>query len=139
LRPNWSFVIVGPVVKIADEDLPRRPNIHYLGSKTHDQLPDYLAGWDVALMPFRLDKSTQFISPTKTPEYLAAGLPVVSTAVEDVVEPYGRLKLVTIARSTEEFLAALDASMSPPLDVVDEFLEQKSWDSVWSNMESHII
>ena len=92
MRPNWSFVMVGPVVKISDEDLPKRPNIHYLGGKTYEQLPCYLSGWDVALMPFAMNESTQFISPTKTPEYLAGGRPVVSTPVKDVVRHYGELR-----------------------------------------------
>ena len=92
MRPDWSFVMVGPVVKIAPEDLPKRHNIHYLGGKTYDQLPSYLAGWDVALMPFAMNESTQFISPTKTPEYLAGGRPVVSTPIKDVVRHYGDWK-----------------------------------------------
>ena len=79
-RPDWTLVIVGPVVKIDPADLPQRPNIHYLGGKTYAELPAYLAGWDVALMPFAINDSTRFISPTKTPEYLAGGRPVVSTA-----------------------------------------------------------
>ena len=66
-RPEWSLVIVGPVVKIDPADLPKRPNLHYLGGKTYDQLPAYLGGWDVALMPFAINESTRFISPTKTP------------------------------------------------------------------------
>src|SRR3954447_9720194 len=92
MRPDWSFVMVGPVVKISEEDLPRRPNIHYLGPKTYAELPGYLSGWDVALMPFAMNESTQFISPTKTPEYLAGGKPVVSTPVKDVVRTYGDLE-----------------------------------------------
>jgi glycosyltransferase involved in cell wall biosynthesis len=79
LRPDWQFVMVGPVVKIDPATLPQQANIHYLGSKTYEQLPQYLAGWDVALMPFAMNESTRFISPTKTPEYLAGGCPVVST------------------------------------------------------------
>ncbi|MBH0014511.1 hypothetical protein I6F66_20905, partial [Pseudoalteromonas sp. NZS100_1] len=66
-RPEWSIVIVGPVVKISDADLPRRPNLHYLGGKGYAELPDYLRGWDVALMPFAINEATRFISPTKTP------------------------------------------------------------------------
>jgi UDP-galactopyranose mutase len=81
MRPSWSFVMVGPIVKISEDELPKRPNIYYLGGKTYDQLPAYLSGWDVALMPFAMNESTQFISPTKTPEYLAGGKPVVSTPI----------------------------------------------------------
>ena len=97
MRPDWSFVMVGPVVKISEDDLPKRPNIHYLGGKTYAQLPAYLSGWDVALMPFAMNESTQFISPTKTPEYLAGGKPVVSTPIKDVVRHYGQLEGVKIA------------------------------------------
>ena len=77
-------------------DLPRRANIHWLGMKDYADLPKYFAGWDAGIMPFALNDSTRFISPTKTPEYLAAGLPVVSTRIRDVVRPYGELGLVHI-------------------------------------------
>ena len=89
LRPDWQFVMLGPVVKIDPADLPRLPNIHWLGGKTYDELPAYLAGWDVGFMPFALNEATRYISPTKTPEFLAAGMPVVSTPITDVVRPYG--------------------------------------------------
>src|SRR5207253_1746879 len=85
MRANWSFVMVGPMVKISEDDLPHRQNIHYLGAKTYAELPAYLSGWDVALMPFAMNESTELISPTKTPEYLAGGKPVVSTPIKDVV------------------------------------------------------
>lgn len=73
-KPNWNFIIVGPIVKIDPATLPQMPNIHYLGPKTYDELPDYLSNWSIALILFALNDSTKFISPTKTPEYLAAGL-----------------------------------------------------------------
>ncbi|HEU4535304.1 MAG TPA: glycosyltransferase, partial [Polyangiaceae bacterium] len=80
-RPHWHIVMVGPVVKIDEADLPRLPNVHFLGPKSYAELPGYVAGWDVALLPFAKNESTRFISPTKTPEYLAAGRPVVSTSI----------------------------------------------------------
>jgi UDP-galactopyranose mutase len=101
-QPDWSLVMVGPVVKIDEAKLPRRPNIHYLGGKSYAELPRYLAGWDVALMPFAVNEATKFISPTKTPEYLSGGVPVVSTpsrtwaattAAEAVQSPDGRRRL----------------------------------------------
>ena len=101
-RPEWSLVIIGPVVKISEDELPRRANLHYLGGKAYAELPAYLRGWDVALMPFAINESTKFISPTKTPEFLAAGVPVVSTAITDVVRPYGEKGLVDIARDARE-------------------------------------
>ena len=107
-RPDWQLVMLGPVTKIDPKVLPQRPNIHYLGSKTYSELPRYIAGWDVALMPFAINEATRYISPTKTPEYLAAGKPVVSTPIADVIKPYGKLDLVRIARTPEEFVAAIE-------------------------------
>jgi len=142
LRPEWQFVMVGPVVKISDEDLPRRENIHYLGGKSYQDLPAFLAGWDVAIMPFAINESTRFISPTKTPEYLAAGKPVVSTPIRDVVRPYGEMNLVHIASTAEEFVAAgekaLQENDAKKLLEIDEFLAQMSWDKTWQQMNGLI-
>lgn len=142
LRSDWQFVMIGPVVKIRDEDLPRRANIHYLGGKNYQELPSYMAGWDVALMPFALNESTRFISPTKTPEYLAAGKPVVSTPIQDVVRPYGEMNLVFIASTAEEFIKACEKALSEnqadKQARVDEFLAQNSWDKTWSRMATLI-
>jgi UDP-galactopyranose mutase len=143
-RPSWQFVMVGPVTKIAPEALPQRPNIHYLGPKTYDELPRYIAGWDVALMPFAINEATRYISPTKTPEYLAAGKPVVSTPIADVIKPYGKLDLVRIARTPEEFIAAIEQSLKPEatsnkwLQRVDQFLADISWDQTWAEMSALI-
>lgn len=139
LRPEWQFVMIGPVVKISEEDLPRRQNIHYLGGKDYKDLPAYIAGWDIALMPFALNESTRFISPTKTPEYLAAGKPVISTPIRDVVRPYGEQKLVEIAQTAEEFVAAGEkilqlGNLTEWQARVDEFLSQTSWDKTWQQM-----
>jgi UDP-galactopyranose mutase len=131
--------MIGPTAKIAPESLPRNPNIHWLGMKDYDQLPQYFAGWDAAIMPFALNDSTRFISPTKTPEFLAAGLPVVSTPIRDVVRPYGELGLVRIARTADEFVHAVEASLAMGMSMkwrerADEFLGSLSWDSVWQGM-----
>jgi glycosyltransferase involved in cell wall biosynthesis len=141
MRPGWSFVMVGPVVKIAPEDLPHGQNIHYLGAKTYAELPAYLSGWDVALMPFAMNESTEFISPTKTPEYLAGGKPVVSTPVKDVVRHYGRLQGVFIAGDPESFVAAceeaLELSHNPEsgwLAEADLLLSATSWDTTQARM-----
>jgi UDP-galactopyranose mutase len=141
MRPDWSFVMVGPVVKISEEDLPRRPNIHYLGSKTYDKLPSYLSGWDVALMPFAMNESTQFISPTKTPEYLAGGKPVVSTPIKDVVRHYGHIEGVLIADNADDFVRqcqrALELSSDPEsgwLAEADLLLSATSWDTTQARM-----
>jgi glycosyltransferase involved in cell wall biosynthesis len=135
IRPDWHFVMLGPVVKIDVSALPRRANIHYLGSKTYAELPDYIAGWDVALLPFARNEATRFISPTKTPEYLAAGKPVVSTSITDVVRPYARLGLVHIADEAEAFIGACEAALTEDhaarLLRADAFLRQTSWDGTW--------
>jgi UDP-galactopyranose mutase len=126
------------VVKINDEDLPRYENIHYLGGKDYKELPEYIAGWDVAMMPFAMNESTKFISPTKTPEYLAAGRPVVSTPITDVVKPYGEAGLVFIAGSPEAFSEAIDSALQQDLSELRQrasaFLEDMSWDKTYASM-----
>lgn len=140
-HPEWSLVMVGPVVKLDEAELPRRPNIYYLGPKDYEALPAYLGGWDVALMPFAMNDSTRFISPTKTPEYLAGGRPVVSTPVVDVVRHYGELEAVMIADGSEaSFIAACETALalsrSPEhwLADVDAKLALLSWDVTYARM-----
>jgi UDP-galactopyranose mutase len=142
-RPEWQFVIIGPVVKIDAALLPVAPNIHYLGGKSYEELPNYLAGWDVAMMPFAINESTRFISPTKTPEYLAGGKPVVSTPIADVVSPYGENGLVYIAHSPEAFIEGIEKELQMDnregwLKAVDAFLEKNSWDNTVEKMLYHI-
>ena len=143
-RPDWSVVVVGPVVKIDPASLPKRPNLFYLGGKTYDELPRYLAGWDVALMPFAINESTRFISPTKTPEYLAAGRPVVSTPIVDVVRHYGDLEAVKVAATAEEFVAACHQALALSrirgewLKEVDQALSASSWDETFTRMNQEI-
>ena len=138
LRPDWHWIILGPVVKIEEAALPHRDNIHYLGGKSYADLPAYLSGWDVALLLFARNESTRFISPTKTPEYLAAGRPVVSTSIRDVVRPYGDQGLVRIADEPGRFIDACEKAMcdDPALRQaqVDAFLSQTSWDMTWRRM-----
>ncbi|MGX5854381.1 glycosyltransferase family 1 protein [Dyadobacter jiangsuensis] len=138
-RPDWQIVLIGPVVKIDPADLPQAANIHYMGPRSYQLLPSYLSGWDVALIPFLLNDSTRFISPTKTPEYLAAGKPVVSSAIRDVVSPYGEMGLVSIGRNTETFIASIESELAKSADpawllAVDEFLSDKSWEHTFSAM-----
>lgn len=142
-RPEWQFVMIGPIAKISPESLPQRSNIHWLGIKDYSDLPRYFAGWDVGIMPFALNEATRFISPTKTPEYLAAGLPVVSTAIRDVVGPYGETGMAAIAHSVDEFIAEAAKAMLLRQDAihrhtVDSFLQGMSWDSVWERMDALI-
>ena len=138
LRPDWHQVIIGPVVKIDPASLPRAGNIHYLGMKGYGELPAYLAGWDVAYLPFARNDATRFISPTKTPEYLAAGRPVISTSIADVVRPYGERGLVTIADTPAECAAAVDAVLASSdgawLERVDDYLSNLSWDRTYAAM-----
>ena len=144
LRPQWHIVLVGPVVKIEPDSLPQRHNVHYLGGKTYDELPGYLAGWDVAIMPFALNESTRFISPTKTPEFLAGGCPVVSTPIKDVVRTYGDTSVVSIAYSPEEFAAAVENALITAGDrahfyaAADAVLGDMSWDQTWALMMEKI-
>jgi len=142
-RPDWQFVIIGPVVKINPDDLPQAHNIHYLGPKTYTELPQYIAQWDIALILFALNESTEFISPTKTPEYLAAGKPVISTPIKDVVQPYGNAGLVQIVNDADSFIAAAtkildDTEKEHWLSMVDHFLENDSWDHTFNRMNALI-
>ncbi|HEX8294249.1 MAG TPA: glycosyltransferase family 1 protein [Pyrinomonadaceae bacterium] len=142
-RPDWHFVIIGPVVKIEPEALPRAANVHYLGGKSYKELPEYLAGWDVATLLFARNEHTRYISPTKTPEYLAAGKPVVSTSIRDVVRPYGEMGLVRIADDAREFARAAEELMQAGADPdwlaqVDKLLVQNTWDRTWARMSELI-
>ncbi|MDB5596398.1 MAG: hypothetical protein JWM36_3359 [Hyphomicrobiales bacterium] len=142
MRPDWQLNMIGPVVKIDPEGLPKRSNIVWAGACAYGDLPDRLASWDLGIMPFAMNEATRFISPTKTPEFLAAGLPVVSTPVRDVVEPYGAAGIVAVAASAEDFVARaaelLATPLEPWLSTVDEFLATTSWDKTWNAVSRHI-
>jgi UDP-galactopyranose mutase len=139
-RPDWQFIMIGPIVKIQPDLLPRHSNIHYLGPKNYEELPAYLSNWDIALLLFARNESTRFISPTKTPEYLAAGKPVISTSIHDVVRPYGELNLVSIADGPDDFVRAAEKFLTKSyeqtdwLKRVDQFLGNMSWDKTWHEM-----
>jgi UDP-galactopyranose mutase len=142
-HPEWHLVMLGPVVKIDEASLPRPSNIHYLGQKSYKQLPEYLAGWDVCLMPFARNEATRFISPTKTLEYMAAEKMIVSTPITDVAEPYG--KIVYLGGTPEEFIAAceqvLEASESERAETVAGMrgvLSRTSWDATAAGMDEMI-
>jgi glycosyltransferase involved in cell wall biosynthesis len=141
-RPDLHFIFIGPVVKIDPADLPRAENIHYLGGKSYSDLPQYLAGWDIAIMPFARNASTRYISPTKTPEYLSGGKPVISTSIHDVVNPYGINDLARIADTAKDFVHAADELLAMDaearaewLERVDVFLTDMSWDNTYAAME----
>ncbi len=140
LRPQWQFMMVGPVVKIDPQSLPQRPNVHWLGEMNYAGLPEFLAGVDIGIMPFALNESTRFISPTKTPEFLAAGLPVISTRINDVVRPYGEMGLVEIVENARELVdraeMLLTGQKEDRLQKVDAFLSTMSWDNTWRDMNA---
>jgi glycosyltransferase involved in cell wall biosynthesis len=139
--PDVHFVMVGPVVKIDQNDLPKAPNIHWVGGIPYADLPAYLGNWQAGWMPFALNESTRFISPTKTPEFLAAGLAVTSTAVPDVVADWSSNCLVQIADG-KSMSAALRSSLSPAapdwLQRVDARLASMSWANTWGEMQALI-
>ncbi|WP_306754169.1 UDP-galactopyranose mutase [Paracoccus actinidiae] len=142
-HPEWSIVMIGPLAKIEPDDLPRAPNIHWLGQRGYDQLPAYLGGWDVALMPFAMNEATRFISPTKTPEYLAGGVQVVSTPVRDVVRHYDNLAAVRIAADAPGFVRACEAALAAKgqpqwRDDADRLLADLSWDKTFQHMRGHL-
>ena len=143
LRPDWNFVMIGPVVKIDPAALPRRDNIHWIGGKKYQELPHYLSGWDVGFMPFALNEATRFISPTKTPEFLAAGVPVVSTPITDVVRPYGEKGLVEIAKTPLEVVRKAESLLERPREAwlakVDRHLAAGSWDKTWAAMHKLML
>jgi glycosyltransferase involved in cell wall biosynthesis len=141
---DTHFIIIGPVVKIDQSELPVADNIHYLGPKPYAELPAYLANWDVAFMPFALNDSTRYISPTKTPEFLAAGIPVVSSPIHDVVHPYGDEGLVFIADGAGEFHEAINNALALKdnpdwKNKVEEMLMHNSWDLTWNKMREKIF
>ena len=145
LRPDWQLIMVGPCAKIDPARLPQAANIHWLGARSYGDLPAYMAHWTLGWMPFARNAATEFISPTKTPEFLAAGLPLLSTPIRDVVEPYGRLGLVEIADSAVAMVAAGDRLLAETsqrdsrLAAIDAHLSGNSWDVTWADMHSLIV
>ena len=142
--PDTSFVLLGPVVKIPSEDLPHFDNIHYLGSKKYEELPHYLKGFDVAMMPFALNKATRFISPTKTLEFMAALKPIVSTAISDVKHVFA--KEVSVAHTAAEFIAALDhyfaetqTQKTTRIALQTKVVKQTSWDKTVFHMNDILL
>lgn len=142
-RPDWQFVMLGPIVKIDSASLPQGDNVHYLGMKDYKQLPTYFSNWDVAILPFALNDSTRFISPTKTPEYLSAGLPVVSTPIRDVIRTYGAPDFVQIADTALAFEKAIERALAghhpTNWERIDSLLAESSWNHTWQEMNKHIM
>ena len=140
LRPEWSFVLVGPVVKVNPATLPQRPNLHWIGSRDYAELPDYCRAFDICMMPFALNDATKFINPTKALEYLATARPVVSTPVADVVAQYS--DTVFIAESGEAFVQEIDQLLQePPRERIARGIERAqacSWEFTVASMRTLI-
>jgi glycosyltransferase involved in cell wall biosynthesis len=137
-RPDWNLILIGPVVKIDLQELPQAANIHYIGMKTYEQLPAYLAHFDVALIPFAMNDATRYLSPTKTLEYLAAGKPVVSTPIHDVIELYG--SVVNVGYTSAEFIQHIEDALMQPVTAKQRYteallLQEYAWDSIAERMQ----
>jgi UDP-galactopyranose mutase len=143
-RPDWQIVMVGPVVKIDPGSLPRHPNIHWLGQQSYQDLPAFISGWDICLLPFAINDATRYISPTKILEYMACSRPSVSTPIKDVVDPYGHV--VPIATDAQGFVAACDAILARTDEERDahaqalgEVVARTSWDATANAMAELIV
>lgn len=141
-RPDLQLVMIGPVVDLDPRSLPELPNLHWLGRKSYDELPEYLAGWDVAILPFVRNDATRFLAPTQTLEYLAAGRPVVSTSIAEMVLTHGELGLAWIADTADDVGGAIDAALDDDhrarIARADAFLADRSWDRTWAEVWSLI-
>lgn len=138
-KPEWTFVMVGPVVKIDPALLPQASNIKWMGQRDYKELPHYVKAYDVCLMPFALNEATQYINPTKTLEYMAAYKPILSTAVADVVKNF--TPVVQVARSQEEFVQKLDATRELSAKTLDAGLVMAgnaSWEAIVENIRKLI-
>ena len=140
LRPDWSFAMVGPVVKVDPNLLPHAPNLYWLGGRDYGVLPNYCRAFDVNMMCFALNAATEYINPTKALEYLATGKPVVSTPVKDVLRQYA--DLVDIADGAEAFVAAAELALqSPDRERIARGVEKakaSSWESTVATMQNLI-
>jgi glycosyltransferase involved in cell wall biosynthesis len=137
---EWSVVMIGPTTKVDESVLPKRPNLHWLGQRSYMDLPAYCKGFDVCLMPFALNESTEFINPTKALEYMATGRMIVSTAVPDVVRNFGAV--IKIAKEHDEFIRLCrEAVEKPEPDAIkrgSRMACENTWERIVARMEEHI-
>jgi glycosyltransferase involved in cell wall biosynthesis len=144
LRPNWNWVMIGPILKVQAHELPQLPNIHYLGKQEYRDLPAFLKGFNVAMMPFARNEATRFISPTKTLEYMAGHKPIVSTPIKDVIDLYG--DVVRIADTAEQFVEQVQAALDEQPHVQaerhrreNELLGKYEWDNIAETMQRLMV
>jgi glycosyltransferase involved in cell wall biosynthesis len=139
--PAASIAMVGPLAKVERESLPTRPNIHWLGQRSYDDLPALVKAFDVCLMPFALNEATRFINPTKTLEYMAAGKPIVSTAVPDVMRNF--TPIVEVALDHDAFVDAVEqAHLAPCAELIGRGLDRANratWESIVEAMRAHLL
>jgi glycosyltransferase involved in cell wall biosynthesis len=142
-HPDWQVVLVGPVANIDLRTLPRRPNIHYMGERPYAELPQFVSGWDVCLLPFAVNAATRFVSPAKVLEYMAAGKPIVTTALPDVIEPFGHI--VHVGRHAQSFVGACERALGEPAAMREKraammrnVVKATSWDATAERMLSLI-
>jgi len=139
-HPDWNVIIIGPFCKIDPATLPQRPNLHWLGARDYGQLPAYVKGLDVCLMPFAINEATEFINPTKALEYMATGRPIVSTPVEDVVLQFA--DVVHLAATHDEFVSKCERAIAAadPGRIQEglRMAERNSWEAIVAELEAHI-
>jgi glycosyltransferase involved in cell wall biosynthesis len=138
--PHASIAMVGPLAKVETNQLPRRKNIHWLGQRAYAELPAVVKGFDVCLMPFAMNAATRYINPTKTLEYMAAGKPIISTAVPDVIRNF--TPIVAVAHSPQEFVAEVASALThcEPARIAQGLARAESagWDAIVASMRAHI-
>jgi len=139
-RDDWHIVMVGPTAKVNPADFPRRKNLHFIGGRSYAQLPALTKGFSVAMMPFALNAATEYINPTKALEYMAAGRPVVSTALDEVKMNFG--SVARVAKSHDEFitLCAREAESPSRTRIARgrKLAAENTWEAIIARMEQHI-
>lgn len=138
--PSWHVVIVGPWTKVDPAEFPRRRNLHWFGARPYAQLPSITKGFTVCLMPFALNEATEYINPTKALEYMAAGRPVISTALDEVKSNFANV--ARIARSHEEFVTLCRREVNSPSQTRIarglKLAAENTWEAILEKMEGHI-
>jgi glycosyltransferase involved in cell wall biosynthesis len=138
--PHWHVVMVGPVTKVDPATFPQRPNLHWLGGRPYAELPALTKGFAVALMPFARNAATEYINPTKALEYMAAGRPVVSTALDEVKSNFGNV--ARVARTPAEFIACCRREVAAPSRTRIarglRLAADNTWEAIVAKLEGHV-